>query len=60
MARQLGVVAVNANRMPTSIAQFIAVLNCVRLVFEPLKKVTIEAFWYALVLREILHYLKSW
>jgi hypothetical protein len=60
MARQLGVVAVNANRVPNRIVQVIAVLNCVRLVFEPLKKVTIEAFWYALVLREILHYFRSW
>ena len=48
------------NRVPNFVTQFVAALNCVRLVFEPLKKVTIEAFWYALVLREILHYLKSW
>ncbi len=48
------------NRVPRLLVRFIATLNCARLVFEPLKKVTIEAFWYALVLREILHYLKSW
>jgi hypothetical protein len=48
------------NRLPSFVAQFIALLNCIRQVFEPLKKVTIEAFWYVLVLREILHYLKSW
>ncbi len=58
MARQLGVVAMN--RVPNFIKQFVAALNCLRLAFEPVKKLTIEAFWYALVLREILHYLKSW
>ena len=44
--------------MPHRIARFIGILNSIRLVFEPLKKVTIEVFWYLLVVREILRYLK--
>lgn len=38
------------------IQHFIDVLNCAHKVFDPLKKLTFEAFWYLFVLREIWHW----
>jgi hypothetical protein len=46
--------------VPSGFAKFIQIVKCARQLFEPLKKLTLEIFWYTLLLREIWHYLKSW
>ena len=46
--------------MPRGFAKLIQILNRVRLLLGPLKKLTLEIFWFTLLLREIWHFLKTW